>query len=125
MAAGFWAWLCAPAAPQAAPVSAPRLHTATAPDAAPDAAAPDAAAPDAAAPDAAAPDAAAQYTVAQYGEYAAAEHAGTGATGSAPAGRSDVLQATAEAGPVGSAGDSPLVGNTLVVAGPRAPPATS
>jgi hypothetical protein len=28
MAAGFWAWLCAPAAPQAATVAAPRLHTA-------------------------------------------------------------------------------------------------
>jgi hypothetical protein len=28
MAAGFWAWLCAPAAPQAASISAPRLHAA-------------------------------------------------------------------------------------------------
>lgn len=28
MAAGLWAWLCAPAAPQAPTVAAPRLHTA-------------------------------------------------------------------------------------------------
>ena len=88
MSAGFWAWLCAPAAPQATPVSAPLLHTAAV-------------------------------------QVDGAEHSQAEAADSAPAEPGSVPQATAETDPVGSTGDTPVVGDTPVAAGPRAPPAAS
>jgi hypothetical protein len=99
MAAGCWAWLCVPAAPQAASVSAPRLHTATVQV--------DTADPAATATAATAVDDTADAIV------------------DAPAGPDSGPRATAPAGPVGSTLDTPVAGDTPVAAGPRAPPAAA